>query len=49
MGGVGCRLVKVTVDCGWGGVQAGKGHCGWGGVQAGKGHCRLWVGWGAGW
>ena len=26
MGGVGCRLVKVTVDCGWGGVQAGKGY-----------------------
>ena len=39
-------MVKVTVECGWGGVQGGKGHCrmlmGWGGVQAGKGHCRMW-------
>ena len=30
-------MVKVTVECGWGGVQGGKGHC------------RMWVGWGAGW
>ena len=30
-------MVKVTVECGWGGFQAGKGHC------------RMWVGWVAGW
>ena len=30
-------MVKVTVKCGWGGVQGGKGHC------------KMLMGRGAGW